>query len=217
MSYIYSFDITEFPNNMVHAEIVNKEITVVMPSGVVYEGSVIGDSVANFYFEDSLSPTDSGTLSSVVAGHAGYKLLTKFVASSKMVEREFEVTATGTELVDWDIVGGTTTNVSFFLEDLTQAVGNVVGEIKVVGSGAEFTVVSKPPLGTTTDHLTAHYFPSDTGGNWIPFNFTTNVPPISGPLTYCILGRIPSSGTSASLRFTSMTMLQVYPEYGITP
>jgi len=219
MSETYHFDFSDFDNNMVHTEAIDAEIKAVMPSGVVYEGHVIEHSGDNagvaFYFQDSLSPTVSGTLSATVSSHQGYILRKKFVVSSKMVEREFEITATGTNVVDWDVLGGSTTSVSFFLEDVTEAVANTVGELKTVGSGTKLTIVSKPPFGEMTNHMAVPFEMIDTQGAWIPFQFASQIPTTTqGAITYCILGMVPS-GTSAHIRFTSTTMLRVYAEYGI--
>jgi len=142
-------------------------------------------------------------LDGLVAAHVAIKKLIEFQASSQVVSAEAVVVSALT----WDVLGGTVASPAFFLSDLSEGVGRIVGEIQTSGEGAELQVVEWD--GTSDSVLTSVSFQiGDTGGKWIRFVFETDVILRTGRNSYRLEGRR-NGATLAKVRFASMALLRV--------
>lgn len=125
-----------------------------------------------------------------------------FKASSKMIEDEKAITADTT----WETVAGVVTTIGFFLPDTTYAVGRVVGQVKTVGEGVQLRLV-RDSDGTALNFNA--FEPGDTGDVWQAMQFSTDQDPGGATDLYRLEARL-NGATSASLRYVSMSLLEVY-------
>jgi len=196
----YTYAITDFLNNAVDqccfiAEVEASAIGV-KPSTVwqLDDGSQV--------FVQFGSAVDEPTLAGVVAAHEGLPLPEKplFHASSKMVEREYDVTQT-----DWEDVGGAVTNPAFFMADTLKAMARVVGDAQTNG-----TVDARVLMGDST--VMGTFQVGDTSSAWDRFSYTTD-PGQSYPNEESLfrLQMKLGTATTAKVRYVSMTMLELQP------
>jgi hypothetical protein len=108
------------------------------------------------------------------------------------------------DATDWSVIGGVVTNVGFFMNDVTRAIGRIVGELKTSGTGVELRVVR----GDGTAMRTASFAAPDTHGQWQVLTFQTDKLPDAGEQTYILEGRL-GAAAAGEVRFVSMTLLEV--------
>ena len=195
----HAFDLTSFPNGKVAAEKLTAEILAACaqaPSSVD-----VGSEQATLTFEPDLPAEQEANLAAAVAAHDGLRIIVDFIAASEAVNTEKAITQQ-----TWEVLGGVVTNPRFFIHDPNQIVALVVGQLKSVGSGVELRLVED---GSEVQLNTTEFAAPDTGDAWEAFKFQTDVPPTgTTECLYRLEGRL-NGATSASLRFTSMTLLRV--------
>ena len=139
----------------------------------------------------------------VTAGVA--KTGTRFHAASKLVEHaEVAITADTT----WQVLGGTVTSPSFFVDQMGSILGRIVGGIRTVGATVELRVVEVADDGSEVVMRVPAFIAADTGDVWKKFEFTTNVVPRENDNTYRLEARL-NGATSARVRYTSVTLLEL--------
>lgn len=199
----YPYPVSAFPNGKfapsgLHAAVVaDTGITTALVA-------VTGENATScaFLFEADLSGSEETALDAIVAAHTGVIYDIKFHATSKLVDDAIDITGT----TEWQVLGGVVTNIEFFVHDLTMARGRIVGSAKTEGTGATLQLVE---VSGTTETVVASFDLPDTSGEWQPIKFSTSSPG-SGDLTFRLEGKL-GGATSAALRFTSSSLLELVP------
>jgi|CXWL01.1.fsa_nt_gi hypothetical protein len=121
-----------------------------------------------------------------------------FHASTAIVGNEFVASPA------WASVGGAVTNVAFFANVPAKVFGQIVGEFKTDGAGAEVRVVETNSAGVEV--IIGQWAIPDTAGAWVMQRFTTTVAPRPADMTYRV--EIKNGGAVASMRYTSLVLLE---------
>jgi len=125
-----------------------------------------------------------------------------FYASSKIVPGEESVASQ-----TWEVIGGVVTNPSFFIPDLNKALGKLLGQAKVSGSGAQIRVVEEKE-GEADVVVIGPFDVPDSGGAWVVFNQPSHTVARSGDLIYRVEAQL-NGATSMEVRFTTMSLLEL--------
>ena len=202
MSASYTYALTDFvaSSGKVNPGKLVEEVSAALaitPTTVDVDADVV------ITFTDALSSGDETDLNAVVAAHTGIRTNLIFHAASKLINESLEITSES----DWQDLGGAVTNIGFFIKDLANARGRVVSACKTVGSGAQLRIVEDNGVDTPTV-LRAAFDIGDTGGNWLLKKFFTDTNPSSGDAQFILQGRL-NGATSASIRFVTLTLLEV--------
>ena len=204
MTYSYSYELTEFPNDLVDETRLKLEVEATIPtadlvrvSAYVPEDPAVASTVA-VVFATELAGAEKATLDAVVAAHSGAPVPTPvFRASSTLVELEKELVAVG----GFEVLAGIVTTPSFFAADLSTLVSRIVGSYRAAGEGAELRVVENggTVIGT---------FALAEAADWTKMQWFTSTPPGEGTHEYTLEGRL-NGATSAWIRFVSMSLLEM--------
>jgi hypothetical protein len=203
MSYSYSYEFSEFPNDVVdeHRLKLEVEATISPPpalEGVTSRQPEGGTATAQIRFAAELDAAQKAALDAVVAAHSGAAVPTPvFRASSTLVGTEQEIVAVG----GFEVLAGVVTTPDFFSSNLAALVSRIVGEFKAVGSGAELRVVED-------DGTVLGNFALDPAADWTKMQWFTSTAPSSGTHHYTLEGRL-NGATSARVRYVSMTLLEM--------
>ena len=157
-----------------------------------------GDGV-NLVFVSALTGAQSTTLDAIVSTVDTTASITPtFIAPSKLVNSPIALTA------GWTDLGGVRTSIGFFLTDAAQAVGQIGGDIKTVGTGAKLRIVKSE----SNNPISAEFDIPATADAWQGFGFQTNAPPDLASQVYKLQGDL-GTATSAEIRFVSMSLIQI--------
>lgn len=197
----HTYALSDFPNEKVAPRKLNTE--VLGACGQETTSINVNGSQATLTFEPDLPAEQEANLDAVVAAHDGVERIVDFVAASEAIGLELQITEDAT----WQMLGGVVTNPLFFIPNSEEVIGRIVGQVKTQGVGVEIRLVEDG----TEVQLNSNVFQApDTAGAWQSFKFQTDTPPQSQDETlYRLEGRL-NGATSASLRFTSMTLLRVF-------
>lgn len=194
------YDLTDFPNTKAAGAKLSAEIEAAC--GQVPLSVDVGASQVIIEFSPDLPAEQEANLDAAVAAHDGVRAIVEFIAASEAVNTEKAITQDQT----WEVLGGVVTNPLFFIHDPNQVVARVVGQLKTVGVGMEMRLVENSGEKVLTS---AVFQAPDSADAWQEFKFQTDVPPDSQTETlYRLEGRL-NGATSASIRFTAMTLLRV--------
>lgn len=197
--YTYSIH-DDFPNHAVAPSRLALEIggtTLVALFGHI---DTAGDSCC-LDFSDALDTDEKAMLDGIVAAHTGAPLThVEFRASTALIGENKDVLSQ-----DWEDVGGVVTNVGFFVKDIANALGRVVGQAKCVGSGAQLRILKQGGsvlLGPVAIEPTA--------GAWSVLSVTTSpeLPLDAEEKLYTVQARL-NGATSLAFRYTSFTLLEI--------
>jgi hypothetical protein len=197
----YSYPLSAFPQTRAACGTLKKEVEAAIPGGV-HTGCTCFEDTVQIGFTRDLTAPEVTALDTVVAAHAGVEMTMVFHATSKVLDSAVQVTSTDT----WQEMGGVITNPGFFVSDLTRAFGQLTGQAKVVGTGAEVRLVEDVggvlyPLITGT--LT------DTAGAWAVASWTSvGIPQAGGERPILLQARL-NGATSAWLRYMSATLMEL--------
>lgn len=164
------------------------------------------DGDVRVYFAQALSTDDKAALDLFMSDR-GYNQSSKpvtFHAPSSIVQSEIAITSD----TDWQDLGGVVTSPNFFVPDLNRILGQVTGAGKVSGTGVELRIIEDNLNGTIRDMVPAPRAVADTADAWKSVQFTTQLPPSTGLNMYILQGRL-NGATSASIRFVSMSLLEI--------
>jgi hypothetical protein len=201
----YVYQLAGFPTGKVDREKLTAEIAA--KAGITTALSYIHfyDGKCEIFFASAIANGEKTALDQVCAAHIGPVVIT-LGASSKLVNASTNIVD-----VDWGQVGGVVTNPQFFSADLTKIFGRLVGSIKTGGAGVELRLLEQKE-GAANVAMSAAFAVPDTGGNWAPFGFSSNVSPrdagITDGNTYLLQGRL-NAAPSASIRFTSLSLMLI--------
>lgn len=115
-----------------------------------------------------------------------------------------EATITATTPVTVD---GLRSRVSTWVDDPSDALGSVTGEIQVTGGDCKLRIMmgdDEPgnPIVPLSDYL-VH---PDTGGAWVSFTLISNVDPVLALQRYFLEAEMVSAATSAEIRYSSFSI-----------
>lgn len=204
MSVEYSYPASAFPNDCFNEDRLKLEvssdqaITTTLDYVRSSENVETHTFTAYLGFAGELSEAEQSALDVVVAAHSGEPVPTYlFHASSTLCEGEREIPDSA-----WTILGGVVTTPSFFVTDLSKILARVVGSFKTVGAGVELQVCEDGvPMGSPQ-------VLDDSSGAWRTMQWYISGTPLEGTHEYTLEGRLVSA-TSASVRFVSMSLLEV--------
>ena len=125
-----------------------------------------------------------------------------YITSSKILEGAIVIPSS-----DWTDVGGVVTTADFFVENLAEAVGRIIGEFQSDGN-VDFKLV-EVGTGSPNRDMSAVYTVGDTSGAWEKHKFSTNAAPSAGTQTFCLLAKL-NGAVTASIRYISLSLLRVY-------
>lgn len=123
--------------------------------------------------------------------------------SSRLVSQPFDITETS----DWQEIDGTVANPQALIKNLSKARGRAVGAYNVSGIGCQLKITESDGI-NKTDLNKSPYELTDTGGNWMSFGFSTDVPPSSGSNIYALEGRL-NGAASGSIKYVNLSLLRL--------
>lgn len=203
MTYSYSYELTEFQNDLVAEDRLKLEIeaTISPPPalvGITTRENPGASSTCGVKFAAELDAAQKAALDAIVAAHSGAPVpVPTFRASSTLIGLESEISAVG----GFEVLGGVVTTPDFFSPNLAALVSRIVGEYNAIGTGAELRVVEDG--GTVLGSLELA-----EAADWTKMQWFTTTPPSAGTHHYTLEGRL-NGATSASVRFVSMTLLEL--------
>jgi hypothetical protein len=153
-------------------------------------------------FTRDLTAPEQAALDAVVAAHSGVETSIVFHSTALVLGPAAQVTSTDT----WQEMGGVITNPGFFIADLTRAFGQLTGQAKVVGTGAEVRLVEEVD---GVQHVLITGTLVDTSNAWAVASWTSVGVPQSGGERPILLQARLNGATSAWLRYMSATLMEM--------
>lgn len=196
---IYSIA-SDFPAHTVCSERLSMEISATALSAKL--GRIDTNSTqCGVCFHSELTTEERGILDAIVANHSGVPIPNLvFHASTLLVGNPQEVHS-----VEWETVSGVVTNAGFFVKDIANALGRIVGQVKVSGTGAEIRILKRDNV-----VLLGPVALSDTANEWGVLSITTtpDAPLDAAETLYTVEARL-GAASSLQFRYCSFALLEL--------
>lgn len=206
----YSYPTTATSNDLVNPISLASQIEVAGLTGLsvslrgvtATSPGVYTDGYIDIASETALSSPEQATLAATVAAHAGVATFTPLCFRT-MVQIIADEVALGS---GWTDLGGVVLTPEFFVPTLANAVGQIQGDCKVQGTGAQLRLVEGSGGGERV--ITPNFALTNNSDVWTTFGaFSTNDEPSPGQQLYRLQGRL-NGATSALVRFVTLMLLE---------